>query len=280
MTTANNNNSTGVSEEGSGILLICAGLGRTGTLSLTSALELLGCKPYHFVDFRHAEQWAAFSRGDISSSDEIIDSIVQDGYNAVLENPTCDIYQDILRRYPDAKVVLTVRDSPEKFEESWKTLFDTMIVTEQDFSWKFPSFFGWIPLFRQLREIRDFMGTTHLGLKRGALTHGWRQEPPGWLGEQYKRHNDHVQTHVPEKQLLVFNVKQGWKPLCDFLGCDVPDAPFPHIKVNDAKALAQLKRQFQIAVYAWIPLVVIALGSTALWCRARSRTCASSLTAK
>ena len=255
-------------EKPKGIQVICPGLGRTGTLSLTQALEILGHKPYHFVDFRHAAQWADFCRNQKdgkATADDLMDLIVNDGYTAILENPTCDIYQEFLRRFPDAKVVLTVRDSPEKFESSWKILFETMSVTEQDFSLTFPSFFQWIPLFRHLREIRPFMGTTHLTLGRGELTHGWRNKPDGWLAKQYTRHNEHIQQHVPSKQLLVFNVKEGWKPLCDFLGCDIPDVPFPHSKQNDTKALKQLKREFEIAVYAWIPVAVAITGSVAFY---------------
>lgn len=247
-----------------GIQVICAGLGRTGTMSLTEALKVLGYKPYHFVDMNHSRMWASFSKGE-ASSDDIISLIVDDGYTAVLENPTCDIYQDILKKYPNARVVLTVRDTPEKFEESWKTLFETMVITEQEFQWSFPSFFGWIPLFRNLKQTRYFMGTTHLGLPRGDLTHGWRKKPAGWLGEQYTKHNRHVQDNVPADQLLIFNVKEGWKPLCDFLGKAMPEGqPFPHCKINDAKALKALKRDFKVAVYAWIPLL-LSVGFASVW---------------
>ncbi len=253
------------------IKVICAGLGRTGTLSLTEALQILGYKPYHYIDFKHASAWEDFVDGKNATTtvDDIIDLIVEDGYDAVLENPTCEIYGDILKRYPDAKVILTIRDTKEKFESSWKTLLDTMVVTEKPFRWNFPSFFGWIPLFRQLKKIRYFMGTTHLGLEPGSLTHGWRDKPAGWLAEQYDRHNQDVIDHVgvpsededddgdKNNKLLIFNVKQGWKPLCDFLECDVPkDLDFPHSKVNDAKSLKLMRRMFLIAVYGWIPTVV------------------------
>ena len=101
------------------------------------------------------------------------------------------------------------------------------------------------------------MGTTHLGLEPGALTHGWRDKPEGFLAQQYVKHNDYVKKHVPPKQLLVFNVKEGWKPLCDFLGCDVPEGDFPHSKVNDTKALLQLKKMFLGVVYGFPTMVVL-----------------------
>ena len=239
-----------------GIQVICAGLGRTGTMSLTDALKILGHKPYHYVDMSHTNEWASFARGE-TDANTILDLIAKDGYTAVLENPCSDIFQDILAKYPDAKVILTVRDTPAKFEQSWKTLFETMVITEKTFSWNFPSFLGYIPLFRNLKEIRHFMGTTHLGLEPGALTHGWRDKPEGFLSQQYVKHNDYVKKHVPPKQLLVFNVKEGWKPLCDFLGCDVPEGDFPHSKVNDTKALLQLKKMFLGVVYGFPTMVVL-----------------------
>lgn len=249
-------------EDVSGIQVICAGFGRTGTLSLTEALKTLNYKPYHFVDFNHHQQWSEFAKGK-RSVDDIIDLIVEDGYNATLENPTSDVYTDILQRYPNAKVILTVRDSPEAFVNSWKVLFDTMVITEQRFSWKFPSFFGYIPLFRNLKQTRYFMGTTHLGLAPGELTHGWRTYGDDWLVEQYNRHNEHVQDHVKTGQLLVFNVKEGWGPLCQFLEKEVPTAPFPHVKLNNAKALKELRKKFLFVVYGWIPTLVVTIGTAA-----------------
>lgn len=240
------------------IRIVCAGLGRTGTLSLTEALKILGFNPYHYIDFNHSVAWTELVDGKCSAND-IIDLIVRDGYDAVLENPTCEIYQDFTKRFPGAKVILTVRDTPQKFEESWKILMDTAVVSEASFHWLFPSFFGWIPTFRRLKKIRYFMGTTHLNLDPGELTHGWREKPDGWLAEQYTIHNNHIVKHVPEGNLLVFNVKEGWKPLCDFLGVEVPlDRSFPHSKVNNAQSLKRMRRLFVVITFAWIPLSVVA----------------------
>ena len=260
---------TTLSKGGEGIRLICAGLGRTGTLSLTDALKVLGYKPYHFVDFNHLQEWAEFSRGNVTA-DVLLDLIEKDGYTATLDNPTCDIYQDLLRRYPDAKVVLTVRDTPQAFVKSWKTLLDTMMITEQTFSWRFPCFFGYIPFFKNLKEIRQLMGTTHLGLPRGELTHGWRNHSVEWLAEQYERHNQHVIDTVPKEQLLIFNVKEGWGPLCEFLGKGVPTESFPHSQVNAAASLKRMRLQFLAVVYGWIPTLLTMTGA-ALYLRARGQ---------
>jgi len=252
-------------EAGEGIQIICAGLGRTGTMSLTEALNQLGYKTYHYLDFTHQYAWAELADGKRTSRD-LVQLIAKEGFTATLENPTCDIYQDILKEYPDAKVILTVRDTPEKFVKSWKTLFDTMVLTEKKFSWKYPSFFGYIPLFANLKKIRYFMGTTHLGLNPGDLTHGWREKGDEWLAEQYTRHNEHVKANVKPENLLVFNVKEGWGPLCKFLGKEAPseDEPFPNVQVNTTESLLELRRSFRTVTYLWIP-TTLTLGATAIF---------------
>lgn len=247
------------------IHVICCGLGRTGTLSLSEALNTLGFKSYHFIDFNHHKAWAEVACGK-RSVDDVIDLIVQDGYTATVENPTCDIYTELLRRYPNAKVILTVRE-PSAWVKSWKMLFETMIITEQRFSLSFPSFFGYIPLFNSLRQLRQYMGTTHLGLTPGALTHGWRSRDDKWLAEQYQRHNQHVQKNVPESQLLVFDVKEGWEPLCMFLGKEIPKQAFPHCTINNSKSLLKMRRQFLTVVYGWIPTTLAVVVGTLVWFR-------------
>jgi len=52
------------------------------------------------------------------------------------------------------------------------------------------------------------------------------------LAKQYLEHNSRVKATIPRDQLLVYNVKQGWKPLCGFLGVDIPDVPFPKLNVK------------------------------------------------
>ena len=53
-------------------------------------------------------------------------------------------------------------------------------------------------------------------------------------------HNYRVKSIVPPEKLLVFNVKQGWKPLCDFLGCEVPTSAFPRENIK-GEIVTQLK---------------------------------------
>lgn len=263
-TPSNNNN-----KSENQIRVIGVGLGRTGTLSLHEALKSLGYRPLHYVDPHHARDWYQVATGT-EPVDTVINRMVQDGYDALSDNPVADIYLDLVQRYPHAKVVLTVRDTPQAFAASWKTLYRSIEVTEREFRWDFPTFFQWIPLFRYLKRIRCFMGTTHLGLPSCHFLKKWDQYSEGWLEEQYERHNRHVMEHVPPENLLVFNVREGWEPLCTFLEKEVPvDAPFPHVKINTAQGLLELRQTFVIVIWAWIPICLLLVLSMILICTGR-----------
>ncbi len=104
-------------------LVIGAGFGRTGTLSLKKALEILGYDPcYHMtesLDNFHIPFWERVYCGEKFSWNEIFDK-----YKATTDFPVCSYWDDILKEYPDSKVILTVR-SPE----SWYKSFDETIYS-------------------------------------------------------------------------------------------------------------------------------------------------------
>lgn len=268
-----------------GIEVIVAGLGRTGTFSLAAALDVLGYSTYHYVQLSHSAQWADWASG-LKSDDDMIDLIVESGYNATLDNPAADMYDRLGERYPQSKVVLTIRDSPTKWARSWMALFDTMEVTERPFSFTFPSPFQFVPLFKHLKAMRCKMGT-HLGLEPCELTRGWRDKADSrkWLVTQYEAHNLQVMNTVPADRLLLLNVKEGWEPLCSFLGKDVPrDAetgekiPFPNASegVNDMESLRRLKIGFTVVVYGWIPSIFLVMTASLMCAKALSGRKASS----
>jgi len=247
-----------------GIQVIGAGLGRTGTKSLQAALTRLGYKTYHFPLPAHAEAWAEFAEGTMSI-DKVLDLVVDDGYTATCDQPLADVYREQLRKYPNAKVVLTVRDSSDKWVQSWKVLVNFIQVQEQPFSLLYPTFIQWVPFMRAWKRMRNVMGT-HLGLPPGDLIRGWRfqADPDAFLAAQYEAHNAQVKASVPADQFLVFNVKEGWAPLCQFLGKVVPDEPFPN--VNESAELMTATKVMKSVSYIWLPVVavIVALASTGL----------------
>mmetsp|Transcript_34366 Transcript_34366/g.41523 ORF Transcript_34366/g.41523 Transcript_34366/m.41523 type:complete len:266 (-) Transcript_34366:56-853(-) len=239
-----------------GIEVIGAGLGRTGTKSLQAALDMLGYKTYHFPLPAHAETWARFAEGK-ASSDEVLEMVVGDGYTATCDNPPADIYLEQLTKYPNAKVVLTIRDSGSKWARSWKVLMRFVEVQERPFSFTYPTFIQWIPFMKAWKRMRNYIGT-HIGLGPGELVRGWERQsdPEGWLASQYEAHNAKVKAKVPANKLLVFNVKDGWGPLCTFLEKEEPTEPFPF--VNESAVLEFATKVMVTVSYAWLPAVAVA----------------------
>jgi hypothetical protein len=123
-----------------------------------------------------------------------------------------------MKVYPHAKVLLTIRD-PEKWYESTKhTLYPTVDAPE-------PS-----PIMRMVTKLvwdQTFDG--NFEDRRYAI-------------EVFQRHNEEVKKHVPPERLLVYEVKEGWKPLGEFLGVEIPEEkPFPHL--NDTEAFKEMMQQ-------------------------------------
>lgn len=124
------------------IQVIGAGLPRTGTGSLYRAFETLGYTTYHMVsvmeDSSHAKLWADVADGR-ETPEGAFTAIAKVGFNATLDWPTSDMFQDQLRLFPDAKVVLSVRDDAAAWARSYATLTRLIRALDQPFSWKFPN---------------------------------------------------------------------------------------------------------------------------------------------
>lgn len=198
--------------------VIGAGLGRTGTLSLKLALEELGFdKCYHMYEvIAHPEDiavWEAAGRGEPVDWEALFQ-----GYQATVDWPSCNFYAELLKLYPDAKVVLTVRDPERWYESALRTIYHVRTA--------FPAWLPGPPKMRRLMKMTNQLIWD--GFFRGRFA-----EKDHALAA-FNRHNEEVKRTVPPEKLLVFEVREGWAPLCAFLGVPVPeDRPFP--KVNDAE---------------------------------------------
>ena len=254
-------------QSSSNIHVIGAGLPRTGTGSLHQALEILGYKTYHMVivmeDSSHAKLWADVAKGQ-ETTDAAFAAIAQVGFNATLDWPTSDMFQDQIRLYPEAKVVLSIRDDAAAWARSFSTLTRLIRALDRPFSWKFPNP---LPLIfpthsENMHTLRCATGKVVLGWNRCEQLAGKQWLESGFLEEQYQKHVDLVKTQVSHDQLLIFNVKEGWGPLCRFLELAVPDVPFP--RVGDTAMLERSAVTFQACVHIWIPLLLAML--YALYC--------------
>jgi hypothetical protein len=202
-------------EEHYSMKVIGAGFGRTGTMSLKVALEELGYGPcYHmtevFDNLEHLPLWEAAVRGEPVGWEKIFAS-----YQAAVDWPAAAFYKELMKEYPEAKVLLSVRD-PEKWYESTKHTIYTMADVPD------PS-----PMLRMATKLvweQTFSG--NFENRQHAI-------------EVFERHNEEVKKHVSSERLLVYEVKEGWKPLCEFLAVEIPkDKGFPHL--NDTEAFRQM----------------------------------------
>ena len=262
--------------EPEGIQVIVAGLGRTGTMSMEAALEILGYKSYHMgaiiFEEGHAKLWRERAEGKVETKD-VFQAMTAKGYNATMDSPMCDVYLEQMELYPNAKVILTEhpRGAPG-WAKSYVTLMRFVQVQSRPFSLLYPNFMGWIPAIRDLNIIRNMIGVPTMGLQPGQMCYGlWDQKPTTnkWLEGLYEVHNKHVRKHVPAHQLLEYDVSQGWEPLCKFLGKPIPDEPFPHR--NDSQSMKRLRTIVQVVVYAWIPLAAGTVAGAAYGARMATR---------
>jgi len=195
------------------VQIVGLGLGRTGTTSLVVALDLLGYTSVHDDEqVELTDLYAAWERDDIEI-DEVHEILGLRGYNVTMK--TAD-YPWVLR-HPEVKAILTVRDSPDKYVNSWLAAASFMTLMEQA-PWKWMATVQAIlPSLEEEYKVETTSGNIGNYLD------------PRTLRENYVAYISTVQDAIPAEQLLTFNVKQGWAPLCEFLGTDVPDVPFPHV---------------------------------------------------
>lgn len=191
--------------------IIGAGWGRTGTVSLRTALTILGHTPHHMSEvFAHPEQAELFVE---AADDPTFDwQRIYADYTATLDWPGCAFWRELADAYPEAKVLLSVRDPAQWFDSYRSTIYRPVAL-----GWSDDHTGAWNTMARRVIVERSFDGEAH---DRQHLT------------EAFRRHNETVQATIAPERLLVHRVDQGWGPLCEFLGLPVPDEPFPHLNTR------------------------------------------------
>ena len=189
------------------IEVVGAGVGRTGTYSLKLALNQLGLGPCHHMEEVLLNQpaqvplWAAAVKGRADWE------AIYRGYASAVDWPTAGFFRELHTAYPEARFILTTRSA-----ESWVESFAATI-------YKLISAPAEVPA-----EMQEWlaMGTgviARTGFPLGLDT--------AELKRRFEAHAEAVRAAIPAKQLLVYQVKEGWGPLCDFLGVPAPKGDFP-----------------------------------------------------
>jgi hypothetical protein len=194
--------------------VIGAGLGRTATFSLKFALEHLGFGPcYHMAEVlagarRNVPLWLDVVRGNPDWD------AVFAGYESTTDYPACTYWRELTAFYPDAKVILTVRDANSWFDSVSETIFSSTM-------------------------LGSLAGSPVGAMMQGVIfdAFGGRAEDRAFMTDWFTRRNQTVIESLPPDRLLVFSPKEGWAPLCAFLGVPVPAVPFP--RINSREELTQ-----------------------------------------
>jgi hypothetical protein len=187
--------------------VIGLGVGRTGTYSLKLALEMLGLGPCHHMDAviadkpHHVPYWVAAVAGQPNWA------AAYAGFKSALDWPTAGFTRELFAQYPHAQYILTVR-SPESWAESFSET-----------------------IYKALQGRQHAPAEAQAWLEMVANVVAKTGFPPGLdydgLKQAFNAHTNKVRNTIPANQLLIYEVKQGWEPLCHALGQKVPGKAFP-----------------------------------------------------
>ena len=190
--------------------VIGAGFGRTGTLSMKGALEYLGLGPcYHMLEVmnrpENADAWYNAAQGKPTNWDVILN-----GFQSSVDWPACHFWKPLSSHFPEAKIILTLRD-----EEAWWQSINNTIL-------------------RNFRDGDEVVDAARIKMRRMTRDLIVQKVFSGNINDRdhalavYRRNIEEVKAGVPKKRLLIFDVADGWEPLCKFLDLPIPNGPFPH----------------------------------------------------
>jgi hypothetical protein len=187
--------------------IIGAGLGRTGTTSLKIALQLLTGKPsYHMADIfenpSHIEFWHSKATGETVDWNRFFAS-----YGSAIDWPAAAFWPELMRVYPEAKVLLSERDPESWWKSANRTIFPKILQATGPW-----------------REMMDSLFAKHFTL---ALT-----DKTACIAA-YQRNTERVLDEVPAQRLIRWQAEDGWKPICEALGVDKPNQPFPKANTTE-----------------------------------------------
>lgn len=253
------------------VVVIGAGQIRTGSLSMKAALtHLLQAKCFHNTDVLAGDQedidvCLKAVAGEMKPEDWR-DYLLNRNYAAALDFPINMFYKDVMKAFPDVKVILTTRD-PKTWYASVLKLFEFHGYQEEcPWTW------------RVIVGALDGRNNTDKLFMNQSEANIWSMVPEGChmsLEDAVRGGPDtaekflvdwerEVVRSVPKERLLVFRAQEGWKPLCDFLGVEHPDIPYPWL--HQGNTLEDVKTKFRLVnklVVYGIPVLVALLAG---WC--------------
>ncbi|KAI1172621.1 hypothetical protein F4777DRAFT_496987 [Nemania sp. FL0916] len=222
---------------GDGIKIIHAGLFRMGTWSMAKAYRILGFSTFHALDEPWRVNWVGLENAAEATWPSVPnarprppftrddwDQLWGSEYEAVCDT-AAPLTLELFRAYPDAKVVIVQRDY-----ETWWPSFQTEIINN---------------LFTPFFDLQIFLAWHLVGFRAG---HAMRKLVFGFFNaktkaeieahgrQTYDKFYRELREIVPPERRLEYKMGSGWEPLCEFLGKDIPDVPFPISNDREAHA--------------------------------------------
>jgi hypothetical protein len=240
---------------------ICPGAPRSGSSSLALALKMLGFKPFagmahnFFVDDRFAIWTEAIQCKSSSSKGKPYTAKDYDKflypYDSISGWQAAVLAEELISAYPDANVILTIRDPDEWVESYFGAIVDNHMMWRR-WRWMLPLVGGKIRAFLLLSEAAFPAFSNGDPLNKAQMR------------EFYVQHNARVRELVPSERLLEYHPRDGWGPLCEFVGAEVPkDTPFPRPAERE-QMLATMDRIWWMAAMQAAKNVAIGVGGAAI----------------
>jgi hypothetical protein len=201
--------------------LLGVGFGRTGTMSLKGAIEELGFPCFHMIDLitgenrdRDLPYWIKIANDEPVDWDEVFEP-----WEATVDWPAASRWEQLIDAFPDAAVLLNYRD----FDGWYKSVENTILAVKQ------------AARAGELREDANREGPKPelWGVIEQLIWQGDFQdkfEDREWVRQMYFDRMETIKSTVPSNRLIVWELgTDGWEPICEALGVDVPDKPFPRL---------------------------------------------------
>ena len=193
--------------------IIGASYGRTASLSLKKALEILGySKCYHMSEVvtnpKHSGLWLRAWKGEFIWDD------IFNGYQAAVDWPVAAFWPELMEAYPRAKIILSIRDPEAWYESAKNTIFKSMDEGMRS----------------QNLEIRKRIAMAKEIIVEGTFN--------GELNNKehciriYNENIDRCKREVESERLIIFDPKNGWQSLCEQLKCPIPNTDYPFINTT------------------------------------------------
>ena len=198
--------------------VLVVGMSRTGTDSMKRAMEIIYGEPAYHMSVvlnkpQHLQFWSNLAFGLVRPEEADWQQVFQ-GFVATTDMPSAYYFEHIAKTFPEAKVILTLRDEQE-WVESYSRLMQAVLRFR---------FIRFLPPLNRFWPFGEQMNRAIFG-EKSIDDNGINRS---MLLTAYRNHNSRVRQIIPAKKLLEFNVRQGWKPLCSFLEVETPATAFPH----------------------------------------------------